>query len=113
MVANGAVASEFNFNQGFDTYIESWKLSPPADGIDPTGAEMITQLARTTMEGHDPKTPYFLWVHYLDPHFPYEAPAPWTDRFAAEAAEEPSRRLEISDSPDARYRLRAGAGRER
>jgi len=108
VVANGAVASEFNFNQGFDTYVESWKLSPPDDGVDPTGAEMITQLARTVMEGHDPQTPYFLWVHYLDPHFPYQAPAPWTDHFAAAAAEEPSQKLEISEDRPTRQMLGIG-----
>ena len=50
VVANGAVASEFNFNQGFDTYIESWKLTPPEEGVDPTGAAMINQLVETVMK---------------------------------------------------------------
>lgn len=96
VVANGAVASEFNFHQGFDVYVESWKLSPPAPGVDPTGAAMVTQLARTVMESHDPAQPYLLWIHYLDPHFPYEAPEPWTNRFEGDAHYDGTQKIEIS-----------------
>ena len=28
--------------------------------------------------------PFFLWVHYFDPHAPYEAPAPFADAFGRE-----------------------------
>lgn len=110
VVANGAVASEFNFHQGFDDYIESWKLTPPSEGVDPTGAGMITELAKTLMTGHDPSEPYLLWVHYLDPHFPYSAPAPWTDRFVDDDhfAGEPK----LFISPDTPTRQMGGIGYE-
>jgi arylsulfatase A-like enzyme len=95
VVANGAVASEFNFHQGFDTYVESWKLTPPAEGVDPTGAAMINQLVETVMESQPPGEPFFLWVHYLDPHFPYAAPEPWTDKFADDSFSDPEARVDI------------------
>ncbi|MBD3335339.1 MAG: sulfatase-like hydrolase/transferase, partial [Candidatus Eisenbacteria bacterium] len=28
--------------------------------------------------------PYFLWVHYFDPHFPYEPPEPFRSRYAGD-----------------------------
>ena len=43
VVANGAVGREFYFDQGFETFLESWKLPPPegGEGADPNGAENI------------------------------------------------------------------------
>ena len=96
VVANGAVASEFHFNQGFDDYIESWKLAPPSENVQNTSAEMITELAKTLMGNHDSDKPYFLWVHYLDPHFPYQAPQPWTDRFQGDESYDGSVKIDIS-----------------
>jgi arylsulfatase A-like enzyme len=77
VVANGALAREFLFDQGFDTFIETWKLAAP-DGVDPNGAERVTELATAVLDRLDRSRPYFLWVHYLDP---YEPPEPWRDRF--------------------------------
>ena len=110
VVANGAVASEFNFNQGFDTYVESWKLTPPEEGLDPTGAEMINQLVQTIMESQTAEEPFFLWVHYLDPHSPYQAPEPWTDKFVDDEFSDPSKKVDIDlDRP---RRQMTGIGRE-
>lgn len=107
VVSNGAVASEFNFDQGFDTYIETWKLSPPEAGQDPTGAGSVTRLAKAVIGDHDPSQPYFLWVHYLDPHFPYHAPEPLTDRFENDAYFDPEEQIEIKEVP---IRQMAGIG---
>ncbi len=81
VVANGAVASDFNFDQGFDTFIETWKLEPGPGGGDPSRADSVTELAVGILERLETDRPFFLWVHYLDPHFPYEPPPPWRDRF--------------------------------
>jgi len=81
VVANGAVAKDFHFDQGFDTFIETWKLEEKEPGMDLNGAEAVTDLARSLASGLDPDRPYFLWVHYLDPHFPYTPPADYADRF--------------------------------
>ena len=107
VVSNGAVASEFNFDQGFDTYIETWKLSPPEEGQDPTGAGSVTRLAQAVIGDHDPEQPFFLWVHYLDPHFPYEAPEPLTDKYENDAYFDPEEQIEIKEVP---IRQMAGIG---
>ncbi len=98
VVANGALASDFFFDQGFDTFIETWKLvhaGGPAGGTpagntanlpDPNGAEAVTRLATGLLDKlAKGKKPYFLWVHYLDPHYPYSPPPPYRDRFQGDA----------------------------
>ncbi|MCP4204635.1 MAG: sulfatase-like hydrolase/transferase [bacterium] len=81
VVSNGAVGSEFGFGQGFDTYLESWKTPPPTPEADNTAAATVNALANAIIEGLNGEKPYFLWVHYLDPHAPYTPPGEWSDRF--------------------------------
>lgn len=85
VVANGALGSEFHFDQGFDKYVETWKVDPPAGIEDPNVAGVVTRLADGLLEHIDRSKPFFLWLHYLDPHFPYDPPAPWRDRFQGDA----------------------------
>jgi arylsulfatase A-like enzyme len=100
VVANAAVGSDFYFDQGFDEFVETWKLHENQQGADPNRAEAVTnlaigQLARLQASGK----PYFLWVHYLDPHAPYEPPAPYRDRFQNDEQFDPSIRIPLSTKP--------------
>jgi arylsulfatase A-like enzyme len=95
VVANGAVGSDFNFDQGFDTYVETWKLPALKEGDDPNGAEAVTRLAKSVADKIPADSPYFLWVHYIDPHFPYSPPGEWADRFQEDEYFDPSRKLRI------------------
>lgn len=85
VVANAAAGSDFYFDQGFDTFIETWKLPPGSHGADPNVAEAVTRLATGVLDRLDGRRPFFLWVHYLDPHWPYDAPGAWKDRFQGDA----------------------------
>lgn len=85
VVANAALAREFYFDQGFDTYIETWKVTPKRAGLDPTGAEAVTDLAAAVVEKMPTDRPFFLWVHYVDPHEPYSPPAPYRDLYQGDA----------------------------
>ncbi|MEM6455468.1 MAG: sulfatase, partial [Acidobacteriota bacterium] len=38
-------------------------------------AELLTDLAIGWMQGQ--RTPFFLWIHYFDPHTPHQAPRPY------------------------------------
>ena len=99
VVANAALSHEFYFDQGFDSYVETWDVEPP-DGIDPTGAEAVTRLAIGVLERiEEQDQPYFLWVHYLDPHFPYTPPGEWSDRFQGDEHFDPSVELDVTDRP--------------
>src|SRR6185369_906343 len=100
IVANAAVGSEFFFNQGFDQYIETWKLPHGADNADPNRAEAVTNLAVSQLEKLQKSgKPYFLWVHYLDPHFPYEPPPGARDKFQNDSHFDPSAQVPPSDKP--------------
>lgn len=101
VIANAAVGSDFFFNQGFDEYIETWKLPHGADGADPNRAEAVTQLAVSLLDRLQ-KTgkPYFLWVHYLDPHFPYEPPPDARGKFQGDSHFDPSVKIQVAaDKP--------------
>jgi arylsulfatase A-like enzyme len=111
VVANGALGREFNFNQGFDTYVETWKLTSLPAGGDPTRAEVVTTLAEGLLDGlQRGKKPYFLWVHYLDPHFPYSSPPAWRDRFRGDRFYDPRRKLFVS--PNRPQLQMGGIGRD-
>jgi len=72
--------------QGFETYDD--EISTPASGtvamasLQRTASE-VTAAAKAWLQ--EPRAPWFLWVHYYDPHRPYEAPS----RFAKAAAGRP------------------------
>ena len=99
VVSNGALASEFRFNQGFDIFVESWKVPPAVAGGDPTGAASVNALVEPILDRIDTSKPYFLWVHYLDPHAPYRPPEGWQDRFQEDEFFDPSETFEVSERP--------------
>lgn len=69
VVANVHLRPDYNFNQGFDEY--HYQVSEPAALITNTALEMMQRLPE----------PWFLYVHYLDPHAPYQPPEPFKSDF--------------------------------
>lgn len=116
VVANGALATEFGFGRGFERYVESWLNPLPASDaadpnrIDPNGATRVTDLAlelvaELAAEGRAAGTegrPYFLWVHYLDPHFPYAPPPAYRDRFQNDEHWDGTRKVDITTASTTR-----------
>jgi len=87
---NSLLVPKSGFRRGFDTYVSFVSLAGPSDA---RGAD----LAREWLEQH-PATPWFLWVHFMDPHGPYDsAPPSWSDTLAANDPL-PDRELPISSS---------------
>jgi arylsulfatase A-like enzyme/Flp pilus assembly protein TadD len=84
--------SRFNLNQGFDIY--SAKTRGSSDPLDMTvpqrPGEETTDEALAWLESHGAgDEPFFLWVHYYDPHHPLDVPPPFDempDVYAAEIA---------------------------
>lgn len=85
VVSNGAVGRHLYFDQGFETYLESWKLPPADHEANPVGAENVTRLAIAAAQKMDPARSWFLWVHYVDPHAPYRPPVAFENRFQNDA----------------------------
>jgi arylsulfatase A-like enzyme len=66
-VANPFVAPDFGFDQGFDHF------EAPASSRRWSGA-MLHEKALSWLGERDPERPFFLYLHYMDVHGPYEAP---------------------------------------
>lgn len=81
VVANAALAREFRFDQGFDTYIETWKVEPKTPGTDSTAARAVSDLATALVDSLSTDKPFFLWVHYVDPHEPYTPEGEFRDLY--------------------------------
>jgi len=73
------------FERGFDSYDAGFHIR--REGEDRYSSE---ERRATTVVNHalawlkkQPHEPFFLWVHFYDPHDPYEAPEPFRSKYAA------------------------------
>ena len=76
-VSNTFLRPGQGFEQGFDRYDNPeprWDGNSAAD-VTRAAVEALDRLAAT------PGRPFFLWVHYLDPHWRYEPGSPWDRAF--------------------------------
>ena len=76
IVSGYPLASEFGLARGFDHYDDDFGDGRTERTAGETTERALTLLAEATDE------PLFLWVHYFDPHDPYEPPEPWAGRYA-------------------------------
>ncbi|MFN8092147.1 MAG: sulfatase [Vicinamibacteria bacterium] len=80
VVDNPNVAGSLGYAKGFARYRETWEEK----GLDSevARARAITEdgLATLARAARSPK-PFFLWLHYVNPHAPYEPPAPYDRLF--------------------------------
>jgi arylsulfatase A-like enzyme len=83
-VDNPNVAASLGYARGFDRYRETWEESGLASEMDRTRA--ITADGVRYLAGAKPDRPFFLWLHYVNPHAPYEPPAPWDKAFLDDEA---------------------------
>ena len=74
-VTNPNVLSEWGFGRGCEVYddLDSAGHGTRADTVSDHVAARIEELARSQ--------PFFLYLHVIDPHAPYEPPAPFDTRF--------------------------------
>jgi arylsulfatase A-like enzyme/tetratricopeptide (TPR) repeat protein len=90
-VGAAVLSSRLGLAQGFETYEEptvpqasSWE--PARLGFEELAerdAASVTDDALRALESVRAE-PFFLWVHYFDPHADYSPPEPWKTRFANE-----------------------------
>jgi arylsulfatase A-like enzyme len=111
VIANAAVGRELNFDQGFDTFVETWKLeTKEGTAVDPNRAEAVSRIAAAELDHLDPHRPFFLWVHYLDPHWPYSPPNPWSGKFQNDKLYDPSVRIPITPKKKVQEMMGIGDG---
>ena len=84
----GAVvlARGFGLEQGFDHYDDAMSSRVAASGgYLERDAAAVTDAALAWLRGRrEPQRPFFLWVHYYDPHAAYQPPSPHRERFASD-----------------------------
>jgi arylsulfatase A-like enzyme len=89
-VDNPNVAAANGYAKGFDTYRETWEERDLATEMDRTRA--ITGTAASFLAKARKDRPFFLWLHYVNPHAPYAPPPPHDSAFL-DASSRGGRRL--------------------
>lgn len=82
-VANPVLAPGFGFENGFEVY----ELVPRAAGLRKARADRLSQRALEWLSERSPDERFFLWLHFMDPHGPYQPPEEYASLFPVAAFE--------------------------
>ena len=95
VVGSFVLDSKFGYAQGFSFYDDNFELGkgtfPPKShwrghrldkGFDRRADDTTRRAIRWLKNQWRPKRPFFLFIHYWDPHDPYVPPEPFLSRFA-------------------------------
>ncbi len=117
IVANYNVGRSMGFQQGFDHFVESWSEGWRDEAGDRvfanaagrvkayTNARIVTDQALRWLEERDRSRPFFLWVHYMDPHGPYLPPDEYRALFDDAAA---AHRVPVARIPEYQHQTASG-----
>ena len=77
--------ARYGLNQGFELYDDRTEPLPgqPFGGLGERSAEKVTDAALGWLGGRGKTRPFFLWLHYYDPHAEYRPPQAFVRRFPA------------------------------
>ena len=75
-VENSVIGAQFGFDQGFD----DWTFDNTRHFESEDTMEAFDDAILAWLSSRD-TTPFFLYVHYIDPHTPYMPPKQWKRRF--------------------------------
>jgi arylsulfatase A-like enzyme len=100
VVSSFVLDEKFGYGQGFEIYEDEFDAATatidrtrledvvvdgafdrPADGTTEIAGRLLTRLVRGDR-------PFFLWVHYFDPHAPFVPPEPFASRYAPDSTAE-------------------------
>jgi arylsulfatase len=96
VVDNSNVAKSLGFGKGFDSYREIWEDRSLKDEM--AGTRAITEAGLARFQAPtEAGRPWFLWLHYVNPHTPYTPPAPFDKKFL-DGSEKRSPRLSVVKS---------------
>jgi arylsulfatase A-like enzyme len=94
-----AMAGKFGFEQGFDSYdddfpkegstydLEQWQGHAVRRGFDRRATETTEIAVDWLRDNREENRPFLLFVHYFDPHDPYDPPAEYEERLAVQVPE--------------------------
>jgi arylsulfatase A-like enzyme/Tfp pilus assembly protein PilF len=73
--------SRFGLDQGFDTYDDRFdRVGPMPNESWTRRADDVLSSALAWLQGQ--RAPWFLWIHFWDPHDPYSPPEPYKTQYA-------------------------------
>ena len=75
------LSSEVGLDQGFDTYDDEFEDSLVSVGIVQRRGEEVSRVGIEWLQQHRDE-PFFLFLHYYDPHHDYSPPEPFASRFS-------------------------------
>jgi choline-sulfatase len=78
VVTNGNAGETFGFAQGFDRFVRAVQDDREADRVNVLAFRELEEI----------EEPFFLWVHTIDPHAPYEPREEWRERFYFDSGSE-------------------------
>jgi choline-sulfatase len=82
IVTNGNVDRSFGLGQGFESYRLLQHGRDTAENVNARAAEWLDSLSGT------PGAPFFLFLHTIEPHTPYQPPPAFRQRFAPSVPED-------------------------
>jgi arylsulfatase A-like enzyme len=96
VVDNPNVAAQHGYARGFDRYRETW-LKEEGLATEVDRARAITADGVAFLQQAAADAPFFLWLHYVNPHAPYTPPAPYDTMFLKDGAAQQGPRLRPVD----------------
>lgn len=78
VISSNVLFHSFGFTQGFDHYDDSLQETP---GSEPEKVASDVVASANRMLGQQIQPPFFLWLHFYDPHFPWTPPEPYRTKF--------------------------------
>jgi arylsulfatase A-like enzyme/Tfp pilus assembly protein PilF len=86
VLGSPVLSRRFGLSRGFDAYNDNFGASTEeleaAFSETKRPAEDVVRLGLAWLDSKPAGKPYFLWLHFYDPHMPYVAPEPFRSRFA-------------------------------
>jgi choline-sulfatase len=79
VIASYVLTRSFGFSQGFDYFDDRLRETP---GTDPEKIADDVVASANGWLGREIQPPFFLWLHFYDPHFPWTPAEPYRTRFA-------------------------------
>jgi arylsulfatase A-like enzyme len=80
LVDNANLSAANGYSKGFDSYRETWQDIPEVER-EMDRARAITGGGVAFLRDASRRQPFFLWLHYVNPHAPYTPPAPYDTAF--------------------------------
>jgi len=82
-VSSFSVDSRFGLDRGFDVYDDTFRSEMPFKTLNAERRAEETYARFSRWLENNVENRFFSWVHYYDPHWPYDPPSPYKEEFGS------------------------------